>query len=95
MTCMPLSVFGKSFDMNVWSLKTSHKTHCVRYTTIRVPCRTDLISHLPHGRLKALTHYKDFHKDFSKKSLGKSLPIYKPVEKIFAVVKKSCIVYGR
>ena len=33
--------------------------------------------------LKALTHYKDFHKDFSKRIVGKT------VEKI--VVKKSCV----
>ena len=40
------------------------------------------------------THYKDFHKDFSKKKLlGKSLFIYKTVEKIVAVVKKSCVVW--
>ena len=31
---------------------------------------------------------------FPKKLLWKSLPIYKTVEKIFAVVKKSCSVYG-
>ena len=43
--------------------------------------------------LKALTHNKDFHKDFCKKSLGKSLFIYKTVEKIVAVVKKSCVVW--
>ena len=43
--------------------------------------------------IKALTHYKDFHKDFSKKkSLGKSLSIYKTVEKIVVVVKK-VVVY--
>ena len=51
MTCMHLSVFGKAFDMNVRSLKTSHFTDCVCYTTNRVPCCTDLISHLPHGCL--------------------------------------------
>ena len=39
---------------------------------------------------KALTHYKDFHNDFS---LRKSLPLYKTVEKIVAVVKKSGNVY--
>ena len=37
--------------------------------------------------IKALAHYKDFH-DFSKKIVVKSLPIYKTVEKIVAVVKK-------
>ena len=54
--------------------------------------------------LKALAHYEDFYKIFTtkifttifpKKSLRKSLPIYKTVEKIFAVVKKSYSVYGR
>ena len=38
--------------------------------------------------LKALTHYNDFHKDFSKKLLGKLLSLYKTVEKFVAVVKK-------
>ena len=36
-----------------------------------------------------------FHKNFPKKSLWKSLPIYKTVEKMVAVAKKSCSVYGR
>ena len=43
-------------------------------------------------QLKALTHYKDFSKT---KSLGKSLSLYKTDEKVVAVVKKSCSVYGR
>ena len=38
---------------------------------------------------------KIFTTIFPKKSLQKSLPIYKTVEKIFAVVKKSCSVYGQ
>ena len=38
--------------------------------------------------VKALTHCKDFHKDFSKNSLGKLLSIYKTIGKIVAVVKK-------
>ena len=38
---------------------------------------------------------KIFTKIFLKKLLVKSLPIYKTVEKIVAVVKKSCSVYGR
>ena len=45
--------------------------------------------------IKALAHYKDFQKIFLKKSLQKSLSIYKTVEKTVAVVKKSCSVYGR
>ena len=44
--------------------------------------------------LKALAHYKDFHKDFSEKIVVKSLSIDKTVEKIVAVVKKSCSVRG-
>ena len=38
---------------------------------------------------------KNFTTIFPKKLLWKLLPIYKTVEKIFAVVKKSCSVYGR
>ena len=36
-----------------------------------------------------------FTKIFLKRSLGKSLSIYKTVEKVVAVVKKICSVYGR
>ena len=38
---------------------------------------------------------KIFTKIFLKKSLGKLLSLYKTVEKLVAVVKKSCSVYGR
>ena len=41
--------------------------------------------------MKALAHYKDFHKDFSRKLLS----IYKTVEKILLVVKQSGSVYER
>ena len=39
------------------------------------------------GAIKALAHYNDFHNDFFKKLLQKSLPIYKTVEKVFAIVE--------
>ena len=46
--------------------------------------------------LNTLTHYKDFHEDFFKEIVAKKLlPIYKTVEKIVAVVKKICSVYGQ
>ena len=45
--------------------------------------------------LKVLTHYAQNCKDFSKKSLWKSFPIYKTVQKNVAVVKRSCSVFWK
>ena len=65
-------VTGKMiYIVHVLSVSVYEIIYCAAYAKSSLHLVINNIHLGPHVHVKALTHYKDFHKDFSKKIVGK------------------------